>query len=72
MNQSVTIRTPLAPVGGEGPGVRGMSEVRKQKSEIRTDASTEPLLTSDFCVPISEDPLTLYPSPPEGEREGTG
>jgi hypothetical protein len=53
--------TPLAPFGGEGQGVRGMSEVR---------SGYEALLTSDFWLLISEAPLTLYPSPPEGEREG--
>ncbi len=63
---------PLAPFGGEGQGVRGTSKVRTQKSEIRSGCEYSTFLTSDFRLLISEIPLTLYPSPPEGEREGIG
>jgi hypothetical protein len=42
-------------------------EARSQKSERMLQRS---ILASDFCLLISGVPLTLYPSPPEGEREG--
>ncbi|MBV9571439.1 MAG: C40 family peptidase [Alphaproteobacteria bacterium] len=55
-------------MGERGRG-EGVSEIRSQKSEIETAPYSHPVLTSDFCVLNSAIPLTLYPSPPEGERE---
>jgi hypothetical protein len=54
-----------------GRGAKGEGDVRSQKAETRNQSgcSYSALMTSDFRYLISEDPLTLYPSPPEGERE---
>jgi hypothetical protein len=67
----VRVQTKHSPRPLRGRGAKGEEDVRSQKAEIRNQngCSYSALLTSDFRHLISEDPLTLYPSPPEGERE---